>query len=86
MSSSESTALVNEILPNTAATITIRVIKSFEYRVGKSLVLHNVNLEEMTVRKLKEEVKQDHDELTLNDDDGKLADIGIGMSLAKQHK
>ncbi|KAF8326096.1 uncharacterized protein EI90DRAFT_2976090, partial [Cantharellus anzutake] len=40
------------------ATITVRVIKSFTYRTEKSLVLHHVNLEEITVGQLKERVKQ----------------------------
>ena len=45
--------LATELLPPTDATITVRVIKSFEYRVMKALVLHNVNLEKTTVEELK---------------------------------
>ena len=41
-------------VPKTAATLTIRVIKSFEYRTQKSLVLHKLNLEDVTVGALKE--------------------------------
>lgn len=48
----------NLALPKTDATLTIRVIKSFEYRTERSLVLHRINLEENTVGELKEKVRQ----------------------------
>ena len=48
-----STILTNLARPKTSATITIRVIKSFEYRTEKNLVLHDVNLETTTVDQLK---------------------------------
>ncbi|KAF9574186.1 hypothetical protein EC968_007281 [Mortierella alpina] len=41
--------LSNTLAPSTAATLTIRVIKSFEYRTSKNLVLHNINLLTTTV-------------------------------------
>ena len=44
--------------PRTAATLTLRVIKSFEFRTEKSLVLHGVNLETETVGGLKERARQ----------------------------
>jgi hypothetical protein len=44
--------------PLTAATITIRVIKSFEYRVAKALVLHDLDLQQITVGDLKYTVKE----------------------------
>jgi hypothetical protein len=44
--------------PLTAATITIRLIKSFEYRVAKALVLHDLDLEQITVGDLKHIVKE----------------------------
>ena len=44
--------------PKTDATLTIRVIKSFEYRTERSLILHHVNLEETTVGQLKELARQ----------------------------
>jgi len=50
--------LTTENHPSTSATITVRVIKSFEYRTEKSLVLHEINLDQMTVRELKERVHQ----------------------------
>ncbi|KAJ8078500.1 hypothetical protein PM082_012782 [Marasmius tenuissimus] len=44
--------------PKTSATITIRVIKSFQYRTEKSLVLRDLDLTTTTVKKLKEIVIQ----------------------------
>ncbi|KAL7283086.1 hypothetical protein PYCCODRAFT_1447903 [Trametes coccinea BRFM310] len=49
---------VNIAVPKTDATITVRVIKSFEYRTEKSLVLHHLNLEQLTVGQLKDMVRQ----------------------------
>ncbi|CAE6457378.1 unnamed protein product [Rhizoctonia solani] len=49
--------LTNLAAPLSAATITVRVIKSFEYRTEKSLVLHALDLEHMTVGDLKERVR-----------------------------
>jgi len=49
-----SDVLTNLALPKTSATLTLRIIKSFEYRTEKSLVLHNINLEQVTVGELKE--------------------------------
>ncbi|KAI1788450.1 hypothetical protein LXA43DRAFT_1025199 [Ganoderma leucocontextum] len=48
----------NLTLPKTDATLTVRVIKSFEYRTERSVVLHHINLEETTVGQLKEKVRQ----------------------------
>ncbi|CCM06097.1 uncharacterized protein FIBRA_08344 [Fibroporia radiculosa] len=48
----------NLAIPKTAATLTIRIIKSFEFRTERSLVLHNVNLEQTTVGQLKEIARQ----------------------------
>lgn len=48
----------NLALPKSDATLTIRVIKSFEFRTEKSLVLHHVNLEQTTVGQLKDTVRQ----------------------------
>lgn len=48
-----SDALTSVILPKTSATITLRIIKSFEYRTEKNLVLHDTDLEQMTVGGLK---------------------------------
>jgi hypothetical protein len=49
--------LTNLAAPLSSATITVRVIKSFEYRTEKSLVLHALDLEHMTVGDLKERVR-----------------------------
>lgn len=51
-------ALANVARPNTSATLTIRIIKSFTFRTERSLVLHDVNLVTMTVVQLKEIAKQ----------------------------
>ncbi|QRV86693.1 hypothetical protein RhiJN_14711 [Ceratobasidium sp. AG-Ba] len=50
--------LTNLAVPLSAATITVRVIKSFEYRTEKSLVLRALDLEHMTVGELKARVLQ----------------------------
>ncbi|KZT03420.1 uncharacterized protein LAESUDRAFT_729226 [Laetiporus sulphureus 93-53] len=49
---------VNLAVPKTSATLTVRIIKSFEFRTEKSLVLHNVNLEKVTVGELKAMARQ----------------------------
>ena len=49
---------VNLAVPKTSATLTVRIIKSFEFRTEKSLVLHNINLETTTVAQLKEIARQ----------------------------
>ncbi|KAG9318361.1 hypothetical protein JVU11DRAFT_451 [Chiua virens] len=50
--------LTNEAVPRTEATITVRVIKSFEYRTERSLILHKLNLETTTVGDLKDIVRK----------------------------
>nr|CAG8509136.1 5725_t:CDS:2 [Entrophospora candida] len=45
--------LTNKLNPTTSSTLTIRVIKNFEYRTVKSIVLSNINLETTTVSQLK---------------------------------
>ncbi|CAJ0649311.1 10428_t:CDS:1, partial [Entrophospora sp. SA101] len=40
--------LTNKLNPTTSSTLTIRVIKNFEYRTVKSIVLSNINLETTT--------------------------------------
>ncbi|KAJ7098172.1 hypothetical protein B0H15DRAFT_1009887 [Mycena belliarum] len=46
--------LSNTARPKTSATLTLRIIKSFEFRTERSLVLHNINLETTTVGQLKD--------------------------------
>jgi len=53
-----SDVLTNLSKPKTSATLTLRIIKSFEYRTEKSLVLHDVNLETVTVGIFKEVTKE----------------------------
>ncbi|KAI0050039.1 hypothetical protein FA95DRAFT_1537109 [Auriscalpium vulgare] len=50
--------LTNLAQPKSAATLTIRVIKSFEFRTERSLVLRPVNLEKTTVGELKDIVRE----------------------------
>jgi Uncharacterized conserved protein (DUF2340) len=54
MSMGLSEILTNLALPKTSATITLRIIKSFEFRTERSLILRGLNLEMMTVGELKE--------------------------------
>lgn len=55
--------LTNVAQPRTAATLTLRIIKSFEFRTERSLVLHNINLERTNVGQLKEIARQGTDSL-----------------------
>lgn len=50
--------LSSELRPVTDAVLTIRVIKSFEFRTQKSLVLKGVDLEKETVGSLMARVRQ----------------------------
>ena len=52
------TDLSNTLKPLTEATITVRVIKSFEYRTFKALVLKDLNLEAVSVEELMEMVRR----------------------------
>ncbi|KAG0348267.1 hypothetical protein BGZ54_004676, partial [Gamsiella multidivaricata] len=54
MTDSTTDPLSNTLAPSTAATLTIRVIKSFEYRTTKNLILHNIDLTATTVAQLRE--------------------------------
>lgn len=54
----DSEVLASEVRPRTDATMTVRIIKSFEYRTERNLVLHHINLEKTTVRELKDIVNQ----------------------------
>ncbi|WVQ64688.1 uncharacterized protein L199_002855 [Kwoniella botswanensis] len=51
--------LGSERNPITDATLTIRIIKSFEFRTQKSLVVKHLNLEELTVGGLMELVREE---------------------------
>lgn len=46
--------LTNLARPRTSATLTVRVIKSFEFRTERSLVLRDIDLDTTTVGDLKE--------------------------------
>jgi hypothetical protein len=54
MSSGFDDTLTNLARPKTSAIITVRVIKSFEFRTERNLVLRDINLETTTVGDLKE--------------------------------
>lgn len=45
--------LTSHARPSTDATLTVRCIKSFEYRTCKNLVLQHVDLERTTIGELK---------------------------------
>ncbi|CAG8510365.1 13033_t:CDS:2 [Ambispora gerdemannii] len=51
------TPLTSTTNPPTSATLTIRLIKNFEYRTVKNVVLQNVNLETTTVGQLKQMIR-----------------------------
>ncbi|RPA87472.1 hypothetical protein BJ508DRAFT_410239 [Ascobolus immersus RN42] len=48
-----------QFTPDTAATLTIRVIKSFPYRTSKNVILHNLDLTTLTIGELKEKVRNE---------------------------
>ncbi|KAI0003323.1 hypothetical protein BJV74DRAFT_876245 [Russula compacta] len=54
MASGFDDTLTNLARPSTSAIITVRVIKSLEFRTERSLVLRDINLETTTVGDLKE--------------------------------
>ena len=54
----EQEVLTNEAIPRTTATLTIRIVKSFEFRTERHLILHSVNCEATTVGQLKELARQ----------------------------
>ncbi|KAF9451231.1 hypothetical protein P691DRAFT_773327 [Macrolepiota fuliginosa MF-IS2] len=58
MASELSSVTTNLAQPKSSATLTVRIIKSFEFRTEKSLVLHGINLETTTVGQLKEIARQ----------------------------
>jgi hypothetical protein len=53
-----SDVLTNLSKPKTDATLTLRIIKSFEFRTEKSVVLHGINLDTTTLGDLKAQAKQ----------------------------
>ncbi len=54
----DSSPVTNTQRPKTDAVITIRVIKSFEYRTMKALVLKGIDLTTLTAGELKQRCKQ----------------------------
>ncbi|KAI0340160.1 hypothetical protein BDW22DRAFT_1360689 [Trametopsis cervina] len=54
----ETEVLTNEAIPRTQATLTVRIVKSFQFRTEKHLILHNINCETTTVGQLKDLARQ----------------------------
>lgn len=50
--------LTNTLRPATDSVITIRIIKSFEFRTTKNVILHHCDLTTTTVGALKEQVRK----------------------------
>ena len=59
--------LTNFARPKTSATITVRVIKSFEFRTERSLVLRDIDLDTTTVGDLKDIARSGQTSLRLNE-------------------
>lgn len=59
--------LTNLARPRTSATITVRVIKSFEFRTERSLVLRDINLDTITVGDLKDIARNGQSSVHLNE-------------------
>jgi Uncharacterized conserved protein (DUF2340) len=59
--------LTNLSRPRTSAIITVRVIKSFEFRTERSLVLRDIDLDTTTVGDLKEIARNGQSSVRLNE-------------------
>lgn len=59
--------LTNLARPRTSAIITVRVIKSFEFRTERSLVLRDIDLDAITVGNLKEIARNGQSSVRLNE-------------------
>ena len=58
--------LTNRARPRTSAVVTVRVIKSFEFRTERSLVLRDIDLDTTTVGDLKELARNGQSSVRLN--------------------
>ena len=58
--------LTNLARPRTSAIITVRVVKSFEFRTERSLVLRDIDLDTTTVGDLKEIARNGQSSVHLN--------------------
>lgn len=58
--------LSSELQPLENATLTIRCIKSFEYRTEKNLVLKGLNLRELTVEELLQRCREGESHVSCN--------------------
>jgi hypothetical protein len=59
--------LTNLARPRTSAIVTVRVIKSFEFRTERSLVLRDIDLDTTTVGNLKEMARNGQSSVRLNE-------------------
>jgi hypothetical protein len=59
--------LTNLARPRTSAIVTVRVIKSFEFRTERSLVLRDIDLDTTTVGDLKEIARNGQSSVRLNE-------------------
>jgi Uncharacterized conserved protein (DUF2340) len=59
--------LTNLARPMTSAIVTVRVIKSFEFRTERSLVLRDIDLDTTTVGNLKEMARNGQSSVHLNE-------------------
>ncbi|KAJ3091835.1 hypothetical protein HK102_013218 [Quaeritorhiza haematococci] len=61
------------------STLTIRLIKSFEYRTVKNLVLHDIDLEKMTVGELMQLVQENTFKLYVKAHGSKTTNLVINI-------
>ena len=59
--------LTNFARPKTSSIVTVRVIKSFEFRTERSLVLRDIDLDTTTVKDLKEIARNGQSSVRLNE-------------------
>jgi hypothetical protein len=59
--------LTNLARPRTSSIVTVRVIKSFEFRTERSLVLRDIDLDTTTVGDLKEIARNGQSSVRLNE-------------------
>ena len=50
--------LPSDAQPRSSVTLTVRIIKSFQFRTQRSLVLHNIDLDTTTIGQLKDTARQ----------------------------
>lgn len=76
--------LTNLARPRTSAIITVRVIKSFEFRTERSLVLRDIDLDTTTVGDLKEIARNGQFSVRLNESYHPFPNPNLLISIAIQ--